>query len=137
MISVIFAADFSNILDDPEEKAYFDQILHKARIIVDERGTKAAAVSSISLQTLSGSRADNIWKFDRPFLYAIMDKRYNFPIFIGRVVDPSKTYELSPRQMPNKMMSDQEKDQDDMKSMDDVESMDDMKSGEKPMEMES
>ena len=63
-----------------------------------------------------------------------MDKRYNFPIFIGRVVDPSKTYELSPRQMPKEMMSDQEKDQDDMKSMDDVK---DMKSGEKPMEMES
>ena len=108
--------------------------------MVDERGTKAAAVSSIALQTLSGSRVDNIWKFDRPFLYAIMDKKYNFPIFIGRVVDPSKTYELSPRQMPKEKMSDQEKDQDDMKSMNDMKSMDDgkdMESGEKPMEMKS
>ena len=109
---------------------YLDQILHKARIIVDERGTEAAAVTGSIFQTLSGSSAHNVWKFDRPFLYAIMDRKYDLPIFVGRVVDPSKTHELTPRhqQMPNEMMSDQQKDQDHMQSMDEMESMNDMES---------
>ena len=46
-----------------------------------------------------------------------------FPLFVGRVVDPSNTHELSQRasqDMSNEMMSEQEKDQDHMESMDEV-----------------
>ena len=46
-----------------------------------------------------------------------------FPLFVGRVVDPSNTYELSQRasqDIPNEMMSEQEKDQDHMESMEEV-----------------
>ena len=46
-----------------------------------------------------------------------------FPLFVGRVVDPSNTHELSQRasqDIPNEMMSEQEKDQDHMESMEEV-----------------
>jgi len=38
-----------------------------------------------------------------------MDKKYMFPLFVGRVVDPSNQYELSPRELggPGEWINDQ------------------------------
>ena len=121
----VFAADFSNIIEDPEQKnnIYFDKILHKAILEVNERGTEAAAASSTTFGVLSAAGPKIKYKFDRPFLYTVMDKKYMFPLFVGRVVDPSNTHELSQRasqDIPNEMMSEQEKDQDHMESMEEV-----------------
>ena len=125
MSSTVFAANFSNIIEDPEQKnnIYFDKILHKAILEVNERGTEAAAASSTTFGVLSAAGPKIKYQFDRPFLYAVMDKKYMFPLFVGRVVDPSNTHELSQRasqDMSNEMMSEQEKDQDHMESMDEV-----------------
>ena len=90
---------------------------------VNERGTEAAAASSTTFGVLSAAGPKIKYKFDRPFLYAVMDKKYMFPLFVGRVVDPSNTYELSQRasqDIPNEMMSEQEKDQDHLESMEEV-----------------
>ena len=120
---VIIAADFSNIVEDPEQNnnIYLEKILHKAILEVNERGTEAAAASSTTFGVLSAAGPKIKYKFDRPFLYAVMDKKYMFPLFVGRVVDPSNTHELpiqSPQDMPNEIMSEQKKDQDHMESMD-------------------
>ena len=78
-----------------KEKFFINDVVHKAIIEVDEKGSKAAAVSSIDFETRNPFK--NKWIFDRPFLYAIMDKKHMIPLFIGRVVDPSEVNQLPPR----------------------------------------
>ena len=78
-----------------KEKFFINDVVHKAIIEVDEKGSKAAAVSSIDFEIRNPFK--NKWIFDRPFLYAIMDKKHMIPLFIGRVVDPSEVNQLPPR----------------------------------------
>ena len=137
---VHFTADFSNIVEDPEQSnsIYFDKILHKAILEVNERGTEAAAASSSTFDVLSSAGPKITYKFDRPFLYAVMDKQYMFPLFVGRVVDPSDRHKLSLRasqDMPNEMTSEHEMDQDHMKSMDEIQKKPEMaKAAQTPAE---
>ena len=81
--------------DLEKEKFFINDVVHKAIIEVDEKGSKAAAVSSIDFEIRNPFK--NKWIFDRPFLYAIMDKKHMIPLFIGRVVDPSEVNQLPPR----------------------------------------
>ena len=81
--------------DLEKEKFFINDVVHKAIIEVDEKGSKAAAVSSIDFSVRNG--VVKKWIFDRPFLYAIMDKKHMIPLFIGRVVDPSEVNQLPPR----------------------------------------
>ena len=81
--------------DLAKEKFFINDVVHKAIIEVDEKGSKAAAVSSIDFEIRNPFK--NKWIFDRPFLYTIMDKKHMIPLFIGRVVDPSEVNQLSPR----------------------------------------
>ena len=99
-----FTADFrdmiesrNNPFDLEKEKFFINDVVHKAIIEVDEKGSKAAAVSSSIFGNKNGVTVKNKWIFDRPFLYAIMDKKHMIPLFIGRVVDPSEVNQLPPR----------------------------------------
>ena len=107
MIQNIFAffisADFSYIFKD--DGISLQNIIHKAVIEVDEVGSKAAAFTGLDFGVKSISKVKNPWIFDRPFLYAIMDKKYNFPLFVGRVVDPSGKHELTSRPAQNNVNS--------------------------------
>jgi len=94
------SADFCNMVrcdrggfSRSEDKISISKVLHKAVIEVDEKGTKAAAVTGVGFGTRSDAKR-NIWKFNRPFLYAIMDDKNHLPLFIGRVVDPTGQHEL-------------------------------------------
>ena len=85
----------NNPFDLEKEKFFINDVVHKAIIEVDEKGSKAAAVSSIDFEIRNPFK--NKWIFDRPFLYAIMDKKHMIPLFIGIVVDPSEVNQLPPR----------------------------------------
>ena len=87
----------NNPFDLEKEKFFINDVVHKAIIEVDEKGSKAAAVSSSIFENKNGVTAKNKWIFDRPFLYAIMDKKHMIPLFIGIVVDPSEVNQLPPR----------------------------------------
>ena len=101
------SADFSYIFND--DGISLQNIIHKAVIEVDEVGSKAAAFTGLDFGVKSIAKVKNPWIFDRPFLYAIMDKKYMFPLFVGRVVDPSGQYELSSRELggPGEWINDQ------------------------------
>lgn len=75
-------ADFSPMT---AEKLKADKIIHKARIEVDRKGTKAAAFSGMTSVVKS---MDRIWNkkvnLNRPFLYAIVHKQTGLPVFVGR-----------------------------------------------------
>ena len=77
------AADFSKMATSPEGPLCISEVLHKTYISVDERGTRAGAVTSVGAVPASGPMA-TIW-LNRPFIYAIVDDATEIPIFIGTV----------------------------------------------------
>ena len=80
-------ADFSKLSDN---KTYISEVIHKTFIQVDELGTKAGAVTSVTMNTTAAPIEDKIVTLDRPFIYMIIDQDTNLPIFIGTVLDIQK-----------------------------------------------
>ena len=76
-------ADFDKIAAD----LYVTQVLHKAKIEVDEQGTKAAAVTVIEAAgcAMVEEKIPVIFEADRPFVYVIQDTRTGMILFMGRV----------------------------------------------------
>ena len=65
-----------------------DEILHVARIEVDETGTTAAAATSIGIGVTSISEPEVV-NIDSPFFYFIRDRISGAILFIGHVADPT------------------------------------------------
>ena len=81
------AADFKGItlsgplaVSEAKQKCYID---------VTERGTEAAAVTTISLALTSLRPEINlkVMKVDRPFLFFIVDKKGDNVLFAGRIMN--------------------------------------------------
>ena len=73
--------DFSKMM---EGALKIDMIIHKTFIDVNEDGTEAAAVTSISVV---GSPPPSGIYFDHPFVYMIAEKSTGLILFIGQVTD--------------------------------------------------
>ncbi len=70
-------------------------VIHQANIDVDEKGTEAAAVTVIGMDTTGGCGPaqplrTRTLRFDHPFLFLIRDLQTGAILFMGRVVDPTK-----------------------------------------------
>ena len=72
---------------------FIDLVYQKAVVIVDEEGTEAAAVTEVVVATESCVEMKeppvNIY-FNEPFLYMIVDKEKEIPLFMGIMDNPSK-----------------------------------------------
>ena len=76
-------ADFSN-LGDSEEGYYISQVVHAAKIEVNEKGTEAAAATVVANSGGSMPPQEGVTLvLDRPFLYGIVDLYTNVPLFLG------------------------------------------------------
>ena len=81
-------ADFSKINDlsvDGALPLYIDDVLHKTRIEVCEKGVKAAAVTAVMMAcgaAMPEPKKKVYIELDRPFVYMILDQN-NVPVFIG------------------------------------------------------
>ena len=81
-------ADFSKINDLSVEGAlplYIDDVIHKTKIEVTEKGTKAAAATAVIMGAGAAAPIEKKKVYiylDRPFVYMIVDKN-NVPLFIG------------------------------------------------------
>ena len=66
---------------------YVSQVLHKAKIEVDEEGTKAAAVTVIVGNGATAIMEPEYYEFiaDRPFIYVLQDTKTGMILFMGRV----------------------------------------------------
>ena len=82
-----FSADFSNMIDSNTYKLYMGKVVQKAYIQVDRNGTKASAITSISMNEATAVLETYQVYLDRPFIYAIMDTDTELPIFMGVVND--------------------------------------------------
>jgi serpin B len=81
-------ADFSGI--DGSKSLYVADVLHKAFISVDEKGTEAAA-ATVVLIGITSADAPVIFVVDRPFIFVIRDKVTGTILFIGRILNPTLT----------------------------------------------
>ncbi len=63
--------------------------LHGAKVIVDEKGTEAAAATAAAFAESAPPEPDLTLVADRPFLWAITHQDTGALLFVGRLVDPS------------------------------------------------
>uniref|UniRef100_A0A8D0C5S2 Serpin family A member 10 n=1 Tax=Salvator merianae TaxID=96440 RepID=A0A8D0C5S2_SALMN len=78
-------ADLSHLTDQKNVKV--SQMLQRAVIEVDERGTEAAAASGSEIIAYS---MPPIIRVNRPFLFMIFDGSVNALLFMGRVTNPTE-----------------------------------------------
>ena len=83
-------ADFSNIT--PDLNIYISKVIHKSHIELSEKGTKAAAVTVITLYKNALPMYDETIeiKFNKPFIYLIKEKNNDNIWFYGAVYEPMK-----------------------------------------------
>jgi len=83
-------ADFSGISKEPV--IFISDIIHKAFVEVNERGTEAAAVTAIRVVGASiGPRKEPpIFRADHPFLFVIQDSQTKTILFIGKLMNPKE-----------------------------------------------
>ena len=65
-----------------------DEVYHQAVVIVDEKGTEAAAATGIVVSTESASAPPSVFKADHPFLFMIKDNKTDAILFLGQVNKP-------------------------------------------------
>ena len=88
----ISKANFSNI----SENLYVNDALHKADIDFTEKGIKAAAVTTITMETTSFIQEEPIEiNINKPFMYIIRDKNTNEIWFVGALYEPESWEEYS------------------------------------------
>jgi serpin B len=79
-------ADFSGITG--KRDLYITDVVHKAFVSVDEKGTEAAAASGVIFGTTSLPPEPVVFTADRPFIFLIRDIPTGAVLFIGRVLNP-------------------------------------------------
>jgi len=78
-------ADFSGIA--PKGRLFISDVIHKAFVKVDEKGTEAAGATAVFMKG-DGPRKELDLVIDRPFLFLIRDNETGSVLFMGRVNDP-------------------------------------------------
>ena len=83
-------ADFSGIAD---QNVNVDTILQKTKLELDENGTKAAAVTAVTMECMSAAVENEpiikIVELTRPFAFLIYDRSNDEILFIGKVISIS------------------------------------------------
>jgi serpin B len=78
-------ADFSGLGVDSRGNLYVSRVIQKTHIDLDNSGTRAAAVTAVTVKAEGGMMNAKYYSvdLDRPFLYAIIDTENGLPIFVG------------------------------------------------------
>lgn len=72
-----------------QENLFVDTAIHQVRIIVNEKETKAAAVTMFASKATSAAPREPIYfTADHPFVYVIRDKKLNLNLFTGIIRNP-------------------------------------------------
>ncbi len=81
-------AEFSG-LGKTVDNIYIDEVLHKTFISVDEKGTKAGAVTVVDNTCAEANFVERKEvRLNRPFIYMLIDCETNTPFFIGVLNTP-------------------------------------------------
>ncbi len=79
-------ADFSGMTGRPD--LFISEVLHKAFVSVDEKGTEAAAATAVIMKE-SGSPEAVELRLDNPFIFMIRDIETDSVLFSGRMMNPA------------------------------------------------
>ena len=79
-------ADFSGMAGS--KGLLISEVVHKAFVSVDERGTEAAASTAVMVQTSGPVKEPTAITVDRPFIFLIRDTATGTVLFLGRVMNP-------------------------------------------------
>ncbi|XP_063242332.1 leukocyte elastase inhibitor-like [Bacillus rossius redtenbacheri] len=82
-------ANLTAMVKETENAPYISNVFHKAKIIVNEEGSIAAAGTGALVIPLMGSTVPRL-RVDRPFLFFIRDTVRGSVIFAGRVTTPEE-----------------------------------------------
>jgi serpin B len=82
-------ANFDGI-NPTQEDLYINEVLHKTFVEVDEKGTEAAAVTSVQINTLCDGCGGGPMelRFDKPFVFVIREVTTDIIIFSGVLMNP-------------------------------------------------
>jgi serpin B len=81
--------DLDALIEGPGDKA-LGRILQRARVDVDEEGTRAAATTAATMRVVSMPLDPFHIVFDRPFTWAVEHAPTGTPLFVGRVLNPTQ-----------------------------------------------
>ena len=82
-------ADFTKLGSYKNANLYLANVMQKTYISVDEKGTKAGAVTKAEIGVKTSLEEMPVTvTLDRPFVYAIIEAKSNVPLFIGKVIKP-------------------------------------------------
>jgi serpin B len=81
-------ADFSAMSAQPQVLL---RVVHGARVQVDERGLQAAAGTAAGMAAAAVPSEPVQLAFDRPFLFALVDRETGVAALVGQVADPTAT----------------------------------------------
>ena len=81
-------ADFSGMADEP---LFVSEVKQKSFVEVNEEGTEAAAVTTVTMMTTAVPRPTKVFEMivDRPFLFVIADDQTKSILFMGVIHDPA------------------------------------------------
>jgi len=77
-------ADFSGMTGNRD--LFISDVIHKAFVAVDEKGTEAAAATAVIMQKAMQPVSQIILTIDRPFIFIIRDTINGQILFMGRVI---------------------------------------------------
>ena len=84
-------ADFGDMCT-VSERVLISEVKHKTFVEVNEKGTEAAAATSVETRAVSGLLYQFTYQFtmvvDRPFFFAIRDDKTGLVLFMGSIVEP-------------------------------------------------
>jgi len=85
------SADFSKMVTIVDGGiVYISEVVHKTYIDVNEKGTEAAAATSVGMSATSAPQPEEMFEMivDRPFVFTIDDKESGETLFIGAIINP-------------------------------------------------
>ena len=80
-------ADFSGM--DGTHKLYISDVMHKAFVEVNEKGTEAEASTSLSVKVPCAQKPPYVFRADHPFIFLIQDSETGNLLFMGRITNPN------------------------------------------------
>ncbi len=82
-------ANFSKMTDLPND-LYIGQVYHKTFVGLDEKGVEAAAATAVVMESKATPGEVINLDLDKPYFFIIYESDSKSPLFVGRVMDPSK-----------------------------------------------
>ena len=89
-MSTAFDPDTANF-DNIAKNTYISDVEHKTYIAVDEKGTTAAAVTSVSVNVGTSAEESGFYmQINKPFVFTIQDNATKDVLFVGVIDNPNQ-----------------------------------------------